>query len=706
MAGVFNFRRLPARASKITIYGRILRLALAGSMTFSTLGLWAVPISHFERHHHLISRDIDKRNSVETGNHVAPAEEYVRLNQVGYAIDGPKVALLMATSSTDAATFTVENVTTGRIALKLPIGAPRGPWSDRYTETYPLDFSTLETAGTYRIRILGAGHCVSSTFRVDDPHALFRPAFANALTFFQAQRDGLNVVPTVMSRKPAHLNDRFAFVYNTPPYRWIAGDETGEVTGAPEMVGGPVDVAGGWFDAGDYLKFVETASFDTTLMWLAADRCRHLPSSEKLALVREARYGTDWLLKMWDGKTQTLYYQVGIGDGNNDMSGDHDIWRLPNDDDDMPAAPGDKSFFVKYRPVFRAGPPGSRISPNLAGRMAATFAMAARESAIVDRAYSAKCAQAACEVYALSDTEPKGHLTTASIFEYYPEVEWRDDMTLGATELYRMSTALGDATAAVGYLHDAAHWASQYLLSPHNGTDSLNLYDCGGLADYDLCRVLTDLGHEHRASTNPADDLEVSASDLRDDLRDQIRNGIDQAHADPFRLAVRYDLSVDQTAHALGLAIEATLYRQLIGGDRTYTPGSPAAVCREFADDELNWVLGENAWGSSFIIGDGVVYPIHPHHQIANLTVGPNGKSPVLLGAAVNGPAPLTDIPDDNSFSRLAGMRYAPDYDDEFLKYSNSEARYVDRVDASQCVEPCDDCTALSLLLFALLAGD
>ena len=40
--------------------------------------------------------------------------------------------------------------------------------------------------------------------------------------------------------------------------------------GGLERIGGPVDVSGGWFDAGDYLKFVETASYVTAMM--LADR--------------------------------------------------------------------------------------------------------------------------------------------------------------------------------------------------------------------------------------------------------------------------------------------------------------------------------------------------------------------------------------------------------------------------------------------------
>lgn len=689
----------------VTLAGRTLQIVLTACLTFSTLSLWAGPIAHFERDHPLILRTPPAKPNPSPEMSTGPVpEEYVRVDQVGYAATGKKTAVLMTSAAVDGAKYRVVDAANGKTVFTGFVESSRGAWSGRFADTYPLDFTALDRAGMYRIEIDNPAHCASVPFRIDNPRRLYEPALANALRFFQGQRDGVHVVPSIMDRKPAHLNDRFAFVYETPPYRWIDSESTGEITDAPRMVGGPVDVSGGWYDAGDYLKFVETASFNTMLMWIAVDDCRRLPRTEREGLTREARYGTDWLLKMWDDKTRTLYYQVGLGDGNDEWHGDHDLWRLPDDDDEMSIAPGDQSFFVKYRPVFRAGPPGSPVSPNLAGRLAASFALAARLTRASDPAYSERCARAARDVYALADTQRVGRLTTASIFEYYPEVEWHDDMSIGATELYRLSASDGDSKSASGYLHAAAHWALEYLLSANNGEDTLNLYDCGGLADYELCRVMGEL----RQANVPLDSLEVTEDDVRGDLRDQIRMGLDQARMDPFRLAVTYDNSADQTAHALGLALEADFYAELVGvaGPSDFAGlGSPVDVCHAFRTNQLNWVLGENAWGSSFIIGDGAVYPLHPHHQIANLTLGPNGQPLELVGAAVNGPAPRSNIPDDSAFPRLAGMRDVNSDTDPFAPFDNDKARYVDRVDASQCVEPCDDCTALSLLIFARLAG-
>ena len=82
----------------------------------------------------------------------------------------------------------------------------------------------------------------------------------------------------------------------------------------------------------------------------------------KADFTAEARFGVDWLLRMWDDRTRTLYYQVGIGDGNDDILGDHDSWRLPQVDDTIGGT--DPAYrYVRHRPVLRAGPPGSTDQP-------------------------------------------------------------------------------------------------------------------------------------------------------------------------------------------------------------------------------------------------------------------------------------------------------------------------------------------------------
>src|SRR5262249_49360726 len=142
----------------------------------------------------------------------------------------------------------------------------------------------------------------------------------------------------------------------------------------------------------------------------------------------EARFGTDWLLRMWDDPTRTLYYQVGIGEGNAKTVGDHDIWRLPQADDTFNG--NDPPYrYIRNRPVFGAGEPCSPLSPNLAGRDAAALALCSQVFRATDPTYANRCLVAAEHIYELADTAPK-RLLTVIPYSFYPETEWRDDLEL------------------------------------------------------------------------------------------------------------------------------------------------------------------------------------------------------------------------------------------------------------------------------------
>ena len=79
-------------------------------------------------------------------------------------------------------------------------------------------------------------------------------------------------------------------------------------------------------------------------------------------------------------------------------------------------------------------------------------------------------------------------------FDFYPETSWRDDLELGATELY-FALAAGGAPAKLPhrnprfYLRGAARWAHAYMTGPGDAADTLNLYDVSGFAHYDLVRA-------------------------------------------------------------------------------------------------------------------------------------------------------------------------------------------------------------------------
>ncbi|MDN3355073.1 glycoside hydrolase family 9 protein [Actinomadura sp. DC4] len=577
---------------------------------------------------------------------------FIRVDQVGYAATETKQAYLMTTAPAAGARFTVTDARSGRTVLEKTAGPRLGSWNSAYPDVYALDLTRLRRPGTYRVRAAGD---VSPPFRVGGT-AMFRRPADDAAAFFGTQRDGADVIPGEPRRRPSHLNDRTAKVYARPAF---TGSDTDEIAGSLTKIGGPVDVEGGWFDAGDFLKFTHTAAFADTLLWAARRDGGPDPRVEA-----EARHGRDWLTKMWDGKT--LYLQVGIGSGNakGTFVGDHDTWRLP-ERDDADRAKGHE--YLRSRPVFRANAPGKPISPNLAGRVSAAFALAAQ---VEDPRRARTDLATAARIYAMAKTTHVGRLDTGLPHAFYPEDAWHDDMELGGAELALAARRLGDPRAAT-WLDQAAKWAGQYI-AHDSGKDTFNLYDVSALAHADLVR---------------AGRGRLNTGKLIADLRAQLNAGANKAAADPFHAGAVYT-DFDSVPHAFGLVATARLYGA-VSGDRRYDA---------FATAQRGWVLGANAWGTSFMVGEGTEFERCPQHVVANL-------SGLANGAVVNGPNG-TPVFEDGLDDYLDGMNHCPpDGVDANARFTGHGSRYVDDVRSWQTSEPADDFTALGLYALTLTAA-
>jgi len=140
-----------------------------------------------------------------------------------------------------------------------------------------------------------------------------------------------------------------------------------------------------------------------------------------------------------------------------------------------------------------------------------------------------------------------------------------------------------------------------------------------GLAHYELCRALEKPG--------TVAGLEVSRADLLSNLKRRLDGAVKRADKDPFALGFRYT-GGDLTPHVVGLALEADFYDEL----------AHTTAYADFSRRQLDFVLGANAWGTSFIVGAGKVFPFHMQHQVANLAGSLDGTPPLLLGATVDGP--------------------------------------------------------------------
>ena len=588
----------------------------------------------------------------------------IRVDQVGYATGEAKAAYLMGTTSNAGASFSVVD-SAGKSVLTGKVGASTGKWSTAYSAVYPIDISAVKTAGSYQIKV---GSTVSPKFRVDSSANLFSPVADDVVKFFQVQRDGADVIPGVLNRKPSHLTDKTASVYAVPTF---TGDDT--ITSKMSKTGAKIDASGGWFDAGDFLKFTETTSYAVTNL-LLSQRAR--PST---SLNTEAQYGLDFLSKMWDAKDGVLYAQVGVGGGSSkeNFLGDHDVWRLPEADDKLSVKAGDDQYYVKYRPVFAANKAGEKISPNLAGRVAAAFAVAAQNLATSDKTKAAQYLNTAAAIYALANTAG-GSIVSAYPHGYYPESSYLDDLELGATELALAGTALSDNRAG-GWETDAGKWAKAYLASSDQGT--LNVYDTSALGHADLIKLL-------RQKNAPK--LDVTEAQLTADLARQLSDGVTEAAKSPFRTGASVT-DFDVASHSFGFVATALLYGQLTG-KHDYDA---------FATQQRDFTLGSNAWGTSLVVGVGSTFPDCMQHQVANLAGSHTGGAKVAVGAVVNGPnsadlfKTIDSLPDGGKSCGVSS----------FKTYDSTTSRYMDDARTWQSSEPAIDFTSTAALAFSLTAA-
>jgi endoglucanase len=607
----------------------------------------------------------------------AAPKSAVRVDQVGYASPSPKRAYLMSRVAQSGAPFTVQSTTAPAPALSGTVGASLGSWSKRYRYVYALDFDAVQTPGTYTIAVAGKAGASSPAFQIAPAGSLYEAPLANALSFYENERDGPQYIPSPLRSAPAHLNDASASVYATPSV-----NANGEFKGDLKSTGETIDASGGWWDAGDYLKFVQTTSYTVGVLLAGV---RDFPaqmgaSSADANFTAEARFGSEWLLRMFDDKTGTLYYQVGIGEGNAQTLGDHDIWRLPQADDGY-GGNDSSARYIRRRPVFRAAPPGSPLSPNLAGRDAAAFALCYQDFRTSDPGLAARCLSSAEHIFELAETSPKGHLLTAIPYDFYPESEWRDDLELGATELVIALASPGTLPGGLAhtqssyYLERATQWAAAYIAHSGSG-DALNLYDVSGLAHFDLVRALRQAG-------NPSG-LALGEAQLTANLADQLDAAVSQSGKDPFGFGFPW-AEADTASHGDGLSVMAAEYEDLTG----------SGAYRPFSARWLGNVLGANAWGSSLIVGDGSTFPDCPSHQVANLAGSLDGSPPVLAGAVVEGPS------NEASKGKVAGMRKCPAHGNSFAPFDGSGAVFADNVQSYTTVEPAIDLTATSPLAFS-----
>ena len=425
-----------------------------------------------------------------------------------------------------------------------------------YGAVQPLDLSALTTPGTYRIEVAGPP-ATSPPFRIA-PRRRRSSRHASTTRSRSSRRSAMarDVIAGPLHRKPV-----------APPRRPRCAVTSGRPTRAPTATSssarrwtplpGRTDLEGGWFDAGDFIKFTHTTAYAVVLMF-AADR--ELGTERHASLVTEAHFGLDWLRKAWSPKHSVLYLQVGIGSGNQQgtFNGDHDLWRLPERDDSLtgaaeplPAQPARRSV-----PTIRARP----LPPEPRRAASRPRSRSPRRSSRPPtwRMPEARPRHGRAHLRARQDDpmSSPADVVTALPHAFYPEssVARRPGARNGGARKSRPGTRRCPRSQLA---RGPRHWARAYLATRRARTRSTSTTR----ARWHTPTSSSALRAAHR---RPHD----RAAKLLGDLRAQLGAGQARAQADPFRAGAVYS-DFDAVAHTFGLVTTATLlYQRLTGSDR------------------------------------------------------------------------------------------------------------------------------------------
>ncbi|WP_390619808.1 glycoside hydrolase family 9 protein [Cellulomonas timonensis] len=397
-----------------------------------------------------------------------------------------------------------------------------------------------------------------------------------------------------------------------------------------------LDLTGGWYDAGDHVKFGLPMAFTSTMLaWGAIESPGGYTKSGQMAALKDnLRWVNDYFIKAHPSPN-VLYVQVGDGEA------DHKWW-------------GPAEVMPMARPSYKvdASCPGTDV----AGETAASLATASILFKTDDPAYSAKLLTHAKQLYTFADTYRGKYsdCVTAAASYYKSWSGYQDELVWGAYWLYK---ATGDAA----YLAKAE--AEYDKLSVENQTSTHSYkwtvaWDDKTFAAYPLLAMETGKQKYVDDANRWLDYWTVGVNGQRVPYSPG-----GQAVLDTWG-SLRY---------AANTAFVALVYSDWL------TDTTRKARYHDFGVRQINYALGDNPRNSSYVIGFGANPPQNPHHRTAHGSwldsmANPEKTRHVLYGALVGGPGSANDAYSDKRDDYVAN-EVATDYNAGF---TSALARLVD----------------------------
>lgn len=335
----------------------------------------------------------------------AEPEIFIRFNQLGFLPKDVKSAVVLSNNKLEGKHYSIKNVRGDQSALTNSFRNNLGSFGS-FNYSYRIDFSGIKSVGEYYFLV---GQQRSNTFKVSE--SVFNGIADSLLEFFKVQRCGYT---NPFLHEVCHISDAAHL---------IDGKRT---------IDRKVDVTGGWHDAGDYVKILNTTAFSTYMLLFSYDFDSSKFSSDKNRnsvpdILEEAKVGLDWMLRAYYDKNKLITQVQDLRD--------HDVgWRLPEKD----AVGFDRPAYVG-------------MGKNLIGIYSATMALAYRiwNNKLNYPEYANQCLTAAQNLYSIYKEAKDVDSSGSGV---YLDKTFEGKMALGAVELYL-------ATNKSNYLHDATVFA-------------------------------------------------------------------------------------------------------------------------------------------------------------------------------------------------------------------------------------------------------
>ncbi|KAF5734364.1 Endoglucanase 1 [Tripterygium wilfordii] len=466
----------------------------------------------------------------------------------------------------------------------------------------------VSTVFTLRVQILCLVLCSVSLFSSAFTPQDYSDALAKSILFFEGQRSG-----------------------KLPPNQRLKwrGD-----SGLSDGSSYHVDLVGGYYDAGDNVKFGLPMAFTTSLLaWSVIEFGSSMHNQIENARAA-IRWSADYLLKAATATPGTLYVQVG------DPNMDHKCWERPEDMDTP-------------RSVYKvsAQNPGSDVAAETAAALAAA-SIVFKDS---DPSYSAKLLQTAKEVFELADKHRGSYSDSlhSVVCPFYCSYSgYQDELLWGASWIYRASQdrsylayiqsngqVLGAEDDDYSFSWDDKRAGTKILLSKsflEKTTEEFQTYKAH--SDNYICSLVPGTSGFQAQYTPGGLFYKASESNLQ---------------------------YVTTTSFLL-----LTYAKYLNSNGGVATCGSSTVTSEkliELARKQVDYILGDNPAKMSYMVGFGTKYPQHVHHRgssLPSIHSNPNkincnngfqylySASPnpnILTGAIVGGPDNRDSFADDRN---------------------------------------------------------